>query len=861
MKSRIFFYIPLSLLFILSAVVYVQHARPVVASLERIVNQSKYVRFPFEIKNAAIVAVLPEAEAAGMKVGDHLIGIGGQLLGDDYHLSEEINKVNVGEKVQYTVERDDGTGVKTRADLFVDGVPQSLTFRQSAPDFAITFIFLLCLPAMSFLLGFYVAFLRPRDPLAWILLFLLLGIGSIAIEDIREGTLIKVFQESALNFLGIWMILFGVYFPERLPFDKRFPFAKWIVILPLFVGGTLNVLEQLGRLFAWPGLWEPIDNLTKPYDSALTILNMVAIGMFFAAMATKSATLENRDARRRLRILYVGTSAAMLPALVIVIYRIVSGKEGGFFQLVPSWFAILALVAILLFPLTMAYVIVVQRAMDVSVVIRQGLQYALARNGVLAIQIVLSFAVVFIALSFVSDATTNRPQKLIFICVGVTLVFLIRLLAGRIKVWMDKKFFREAYNAEQILSDLSDDVRTMVETRPLLETVAGKISESLHVPQVSLLLRQNDKFVPAYSLGFDTPPKVALGGESKTMRKLSTNQHIVLYDDMTEITSTPTMSLSDREQLSELNTQVLLPVTAKNVLSGIISLSPKRSEEPYTPTDLRLLRSVATQTGLALENSRLSEAIAADAAQKERLNTELEIAREVQERLFPQELPIVDGLDFFGACRPALGVGGDYYDFLELPEGKFGIAIGDISGKGVGASLMMASLQASLRGQVIHYGNDLASLMSQVNSLVYEASTTNRYATFFYAQYDPKTKMLSYVNAGHNPPFLIREGGEVLMLEEGGPVVGMLPPMIVEYTQGEIELRSGDLLVGFTDGISEAMNPAEEEWGEPAMLECLKTITDKPSHEILPIVVASADAFANGAKQHDDMTMIIVKVL
>ena len=233
----------------------------------------------------------------------------------------------------------------------------------------------------------------------------------------------------------------------------------------------------------------------------------------------------------------------------------------------------------------------------------------------------------------------------------------------------------------------------------------------------------------------------------------------------------------------------------------------------------------------------------------------------MQERLFPQELPIVDGLDFFGACRPALGVGGDYYDFLELPEGKFGIAIGDISGKGVGASLMMASLQASLRGQVIHYGNDLASLMSQVNSLVYEASTTNRYATFFYAQYDPKTKMLSYVNAGHNPPFLIREGGEVLMLEEGGPVVGMLPPIIVEYTQGEIELRSGDLLVGFTDGISEAMNPAEEEWGEPAMLECLKTITDKPSHEILQIVVASADAFANGAKQHDDMTMIIVKVL
>ena len=196
-----------------------------------------------------------------------------------------------------------------------------------------------------------------------------------------------------------------------------------------------------------------------------------------------------------------------------------------------------------------------------------------------------------------------------------------------------------------------------------------------------------------------------------------------------------------------------------------------------------------TQTGFAQENSRLTAAVASEAAQKERLNTELEIAREVRERLFPQELPVIAGLDFFGACRPALGVGGDYYDFLELPDGRFGIAIGDISGKGIGASLMMASLQASLRGQTLHFGNDLAGLMSQINRLVYEASTTNRYATFFYAQHDARTKMLSYVNAGHNPPYLLRKDGSVIPFEEGGPVVGMLPPMIVDYTQGEIQLK------------------------------------------------------------------------
>ncbi|MDQ3088914.1 MAG: PP2C family protein-serine/threonine phosphatase, partial [Acidobacteriota bacterium] len=349
-----------------------------------------------------------------------------------------------------------------------------------------------------------------------------------------------------------------------------------------------------------------------------------------------------------------------------------------------------------------------------------------------------------------------------------------------------------------------------------------------------------------------------------TIEKLKKNEPLVIYQDDAESWINEKAQSEERADLRELNSQLLLPVGAKNELSGVISLSPKRSEEPYSANDLRLLKSVAAQTGLALENSRLTETIAREAVQKERINRELEIAREVQERLFPQELPKIEGLDYFGACRSALDVGGDYYDFLELPENKFGIAIGDISGKGIGAALMMASLQASLRGQSLHFKSDLAGLMAQINALVYDASTSNRYATFFFALYEPQTRKLAYVNAGHNPPFLIRKkenNFEVIRLEEGGAVVGMLPPMIVSYKQGEVQLQTGDLLVGFTDGISEAMNPQDEEWGEDAMLEKLKTVTENPAAEILPFIVACADEFANGAKQHDDMTMIIVRVI
>ncbi len=868
MKRFTLLYVPLTLFFLLTATVFTLHSNRVFKGLGRLVFQSSSVRVPFEFSKHRVGEPMPEAVEGGMKPGDGLVAINGRRIIDDASWQDAIGSAKVGEVSVFTVEREGENGSVSTIDLQITGQPLQMSLGQTLRDGAITLIFLLLLPAVSFLLGFYVAFVRPRDPLAWVLLLLLLSVGSIAMEGGQTGTLIYFFQQTLINSWGIWMLLFGIYFPERLDVDKKFPWIKWLLLVPLSVGATLNFFEQLGRLFGWRSLWEPIDNLTEPYDTIFTILAMTATGLFFAILAYKSGTLENKDSRRRLRILYVGTSVAMLPSLGIVILRLVSrgGGPSSFFDLVPAWFAIFALSALLLFPLTMAYVIVVHRAMDVSVVVRQGLQYALAQRGVQILQVILLIAVIFGTFLIIRNFGQETAAQIGFVAAGVALIPLIDFAAKRLRVWIDRRFFREAYNSEQILTELSENVRTMIETAPLLETVSNKISESLHVPQVALLLKNGATFQPAYALGYDLAPKAALSENGKSIERLRKNEPVVIYQDDEESWVNREAGENEREELRELNSQLLLPLGAKDDLSGVISLSPKRSEEPYSPNDLRLLKLVAAQTGMALENSRLTEAFVSEAAQKERLNRELEIAREVQERLFPQEHPPIEGLDYYGACRPALGVGGDYYDFIELPDNKFGIAIGDVSGKGIGASLMMASLQASLRGQAQHYKNDLAELMKQVNALVYEASTSNRYATFFYGRYAPENRMFTYVNAGHNPPFLLRplSGSadfEIIRLEEGGAVVGMLPPILINYTYGEVELIPGDLLVGFTDGISEAMNPAEEEWGEDRMLEQLKICYDRDAKGILEYIVTQADEFASGAKQHDDMTMIVVKVV
>jgi sigma-B regulation protein RsbU (phosphoserine phosphatase) len=311
--------------------------------------------------------------------------------------------------------------------------------------------------------------------------------------------------------------------------------------------------------------------------------------------------------------------------------------------------------------------------------------------------------------------------------------------------------------------------------------------------------------------------------------------------------------------LRQINAELLLPMPGRARLIGLMALGPKRSEEPYTPTDLRTLQSVAAQTGLTLEVAELVRTLADASAQQERMNREIEIAREVQQRLFPQNIPEIAGISLAGMCRPASGVGGDYYDLIELEDGHLGFAIGDVSGKGISAALIMASLRASLRGLIIDASGDLAKMMQKVNRLVYEASSSSRYATFFFAVYNPGTRELRYVNAGHNPPILAKQAsGENRQLEACGPVVGLLPS--VDYEEQSMILEPGDLLIAYTDGISEAMTAEDEEWGEDRMLEATPRRHSALASEIIAKVFHAADEFTAGAEQHDDMTLLVMKL-
>lgn len=866
MNKRYLYYIPLALLFII-AIVY--QARFTQGRLQYLLDAGERVRLPLgsEYLTQIISMTTPEAIEAGVHKGDRLLSVEGQPYTGRGQLFDKIYDARPGDALLVGIRHQESEGLPDEEKRII---VQRASNKTSPPIWEWLFVIVLSIttPTFCLLLGFFVAGLRPRDPLAWLLLGLMLSFGQVLLgSDSLEWkgwarNVMVAYQTFFQSAWGIWMLLFGIYFPERWNLDRRLPWLKWLLIVPIVIFILKDTIIAVGSLVNFAAV-TPLFNSFRPYNTIKHILVMVCVGSFFMAIGWKMGAATSPDARRRLRLLLYGTQISLTPSFILVIYSIVRGLPPQ--QALSAWLAIPALLMFLLFPLTFAYVIVVHRAMDVRVVLRQGVQYALARGTVRVLRAVLAASIIIASILLTDSPRTNRTQKIIVIGLSIILIFLIRNVAEKLRAWTDRRFFREAYNAEQILSELGENVRTMVETKPLLETVAQRISESLHVPRVALLLKENGSYRPAHTLGYEEGlPPVAFAEQAVTVERLrQENEPLMVYADDPDSWIHGAVGMeSEREMLAKLDTQLLLPLNVKEKLPGFISLGPKQSEEPYSSTDLRLLQSVATQAGLALENSQLTARIASEVALRERLNREVEIAREVQERLFPQDPPTINGLDYCGACRPALGVGGDYYDFLLLPNQSFGIAIGDVSGKGISAALLMASLQASLRGQAIQGTDELAELMGYVNRLVYDASSTNRYATFFYAQYEPKSRTLAYVNAGHNPPMIFRQkdgAWEVLRLEEGGCVVGLLPNF--PYTQASVTLQPGDLFLGFTDGISEAMNPAEDEWGEDAMMEAAKNFYGMSAADILASLVKAADEFAAGAKQHDDMTLIVVRVL
>ena len=288
--------------------------------------------------------------------------------------------------------------------------------------------------------------------------------------------------------------------------------------------------------------------------------------------------------------------------------------------------------------------------------------------------------------------------------------------------------------------------------------------------------------------------------------------------------------------------------------------------ESHQPIVDALQKGRGKQAGLLLRNhvETFSEYIKkskSDSRFYNALQTDLEGAKDVQRAFFPPPTLSIPCLCCEAFYQPAQDIGGDYYDFLPLQGERWGIAIGDVSGKGIGAALIMASLQGSLRAQALHPSSDLSTLMADVNRLVYDSSPIHFFASLFYAEYQPATRVLRYVNAGHNPPIVLRPRDgrcEIFRLNAGAVPVGIFSD--ARFTTATFQLQIGDVLIGYTDGITEVENQQGEFWGEEAFEKLLSSCGRGQPEEIMERILAEVAGFAGGQRQRDDMTLVVIKV-
>jgi sigma-B regulation protein RsbU (phosphoserine phosphatase) len=309
------------------------------------------------------------------------------------------------------------------------------------------------------------------------------------------------------------------------------------------------------------------------------------------------------------------------------------------------------------------------------------------------------------------------------------------------------------------------------------------------------------------------------------------------------------------ETLQAMGAALAAPILVKSGLAGVLLLGRPVGRTQYTSVERHALRRAGTQFALLIENGRLTGRI----VEQEKLRRELQVASEVQKRLFPEKSPETAAIACAGLCIPARGVGGDYYDFLDLGSGVTGIALADVAGKGIAAALIMSVVQASLRSLAETSMGSLADLAARMNRLLHRSTGTSSYATFFYSEYDEATRVLRYVNAGHNPPYVWRgRDGSIEELPAGGTIIGMFAQ--AGYEAAAVTLEPGDVFMAFSDGVPEAHNPAEEEFSEERVKEALGRSARLPVSEMSARILAELKEWMGDAEQYDDLTFLLMKI-
>jgi sigma-B regulation protein RsbU (phosphoserine phosphatase) len=832
------------------------------------------------------------AFASALRPGDEVVAINGQQIKGVFSIKSALEKISPGSDYTILIQRNGQLlAYKLRAEALA--LDWSALLRIGA---------VLVIPAIFLLTGFAVFLLKPYDKQA-LLLALMFGMFAATLSSgsysfrtsIPVGMAVIVVVAGIISSL-FWPVFlhFFLVFPDQKKNTSRilsrFPRLEFYIYIPyaliLLPYAALSSFSLAGGSEQWADFQERFSTFADIVSFVSG--SYIAAGLVSLLINYKQA---NRSSRRKMRVAVAGSFAGLLPMLLLLAVSLIIDLSKVERRLL-HWLFMLVFCSLVLFPLSFAYAIVRHQVIPVRLMLRRSMRYLLVSRGFIVIEMMIIFAVLSFLLTGTRlasiDALGAHAVVVATMIVTLAATLLLKAVNRRVMPIIDRHFFREAYDAQQILSELAQAVRSMPTLEQMLEMAATKIQNALHAEIVSIFLR--DDATGDYRCEVSA-------NHTNQCNIATTNVPLVLpasASTVERLRQSPAPLVAS-EELERCGAALLLPIMAKDQLLGIIWLGPRLGDIPFSREDKQLLMAVAWQMAFAIENAQLVRR----KIEEERLRHELEMAAEVQKRLFPQKPPRIPTLELSGICHPARWVGGDYYDFIELGDGRVGIAVADVAGKGISAALLMSTVQALLRSQAPLANGNITELVSSVNNLLCNSTGLGSYVSFFYAQYDDRSRQLAYVNAGHNPPMLVRtrdavrltkaarassmsaaiRNGAVLYAPEadalqtvpveprsdcvrrlatGGMVIGLFDDCT--YEQEAIQMMSGDVLVAYTDGVTEAPNPEGQEFSESRLRQIVIESAHLTAEELSKKIIDSVRSWCAGSPQHDDITLVVIKV-
>lgn len=620
------------------------------------------------------------------------------------------------------------------------------------------------------------------------------------------------------------------YLRKRLLFDLLC-FLPPVSTMLVASGILLDLLPKELSFFAAPPF---LQILVTAYFAAGTVL-------LFRSLAAARDRIEHR----MVRLVLWGSLPGLVLMFLVMLAATVFGRLWETVPYVVRLFVIDGLFLVhLLIPFSFATAFGKYRLLEIEGRMRRGTLFVIVNASLLAFLL----ALVYKAGGWLITITGSQgPAPLLVVSIGVAVGF--APAQRKIRNWLEDRFYPERERLRVLLRDFITLTRDMSDRDEFWLTLEEKLSQGLQTESVMPVLF-DARSGNAIEVCRGEPAPFNRG--SRLSSRLAQYAHPMLVD---EIIASGRLGL-DMDQVRWLhahNAALLLPLIGHGGLLGFVTAGGKTTGEDYTHAEMDILSSLTAQIGVAAENLELLR----EKVEKEKLEEQLEIARGIQKSLLPLKLPETPGLDAAASITFCLEVAGDFYDMVVLEGGRTMLSLGDVTGKGMGPALLTANLQASLRA-ITEVGLTLPAVVSRVNRLMFENTPDEFFVTFFTALYDPGSRTLEWVNAGHNAPMLFRTSGAVQKLDEGGLLLGVVHD--AAYRSGTTVLRPGDLLFLYTDGVSEAMSPSGEEFGEDRIEALVSAGRNLPLQELIDRLEAEVREHTGSGDFTDDFTIMIVRV-